>query len=846
MRQDQPSTEYLVESLAAIGNDVLLGETQQSEECLSYGALKAALVKGVASNTDSHVRGCVRCSAMLAAIRSVDCVNRLPSTWSVRLPSVQFHSESDWAYDVLGRVSLVSREVAFCESISEWTPHVLALRMNILVDEESGLLTVSLLEVPSEVEGIRITFDMQSFDLEPGELDGTFETVHVLGDGGSCEDEFKKVASSLASGNATLAFTMAPPVPAHRAATPLDILLQEGVVERDADYVLPCGKHSDTYVNIAALCKSEGSLGRVASELHKLFSDLSFDVILANGWAMATLARRLIMLSDRPGVRPIREIMCEGYDPPIPTEDITSDCRVLVLTDVAVTGALHRRMADLVKRSGAKLAGMGCVVRAAGSDLPVTTRYLAAVEMQLDAPEQCKRCGVLPKQEFNPFANCMTVRLSKARSPSEFIAKNDEAREFWELVNRADAYQKHFVERNCHYTAFVDTGKLLQHESIGTTLVESLREKVSQHRVLPTVFLVPQRRRASLLAERLSDSLDFVSTRGRPVIVQAKWHNDAWGIKEPARNRLYGARVLVVDSAAGYGRTLDTLVGLATKAGAETVGAAIILSRVTEECEDAFRARLSGGFFRLFHLPIRPVVIRGSNPALCPFCSRKAAVKEAARESGHEAIRCWANRLSQQRRFSESTSVATSPENEEDLQGTLFPLPSPSFLERCSGAVAGGVTLHSLHAAMRNGMAPLALPEIRDETIPSKNRTAMVESLPSGAVEWSRGFLENDLHHFLAAGRTASLWRASVEVLARESDAKWVSNLRDILVRAKDLRSRAKPTFWGSVACDMYLLLRRNPDLRQQIRGSLEVLEKDYRKTAAGEGLKQVLEATKV
>jgi hypothetical protein len=145
---------------------------------------------------------------------------------------------------------------------------------------------------------------------------------------------------------------------------------------------------------------------------------------------------------------------------------------------------------------------------------------------------------------------------------------------------------------------------------------------------------------------------------------------------------------------------------------------------------------------------------------------------------------------------------------------------------------------------MRNGMAPLALPEIRDETIPAKNRTAMVESLPSGVVEWSRGFLEHDLLHFLAAGRTASLWRASAEVLARETGAKWVSHLRDILKHAKALRRHPMPTFWNSLACDAYLVVRRNPETKQSVQECLKSLVKDYDKTPAADGLRQLLAAT--
>ena len=70
------------------------------------------------------------------------------------------------------------------------------------------------------------------------------------------------------------------------------------------------------------------------------------------------------------------------------------------------------------------------------------------------------------------------------------------------------------------------------------------------------------------------------------------------------------------------------------------------------------------------------------------------------------------------------------------------------------------MTNHSLRLPVspspRPPLAPEAVIEIRDETIPVKNRTAMLEYLPPGVVEWSRGFLDQDLLHFLAAGRRSA------------------------------------------------------------------------------------------
>src|SRR5205807_4127210 len=155
------------------------------------------------------------------------------------------------------------------------------------------------------------------------------------------------------------------------------------------------------------------------------------------------------------------------------TEDIAVESRVLVLVDVVVTGRLLERLTRIVQEARATVVATGSIAKASVAKVPDTVRFLSAVKMRLDEPRKCLRCGVLQLLEFNPYANCMTVKLENARSPSQFIAYDDEAREFWEFVNTADAYQKHYIERNCHYTASVDTARLLSHPDIGPTLIET-------------------------------------------------------------------------------------------------------------------------------------------------------------------------------------------------------------------------------------------------------------------------------------------------------------------------------------------------------------------------------------
>jgi hypothetical protein len=157
--------------------------------------------------------------------------------------------------------------------------------------------------------------------------------------------------------------------------------------------------------------------------------------------------------------------------------------------------------------------------------------------------------------------------------------------------------------------------------------------------------------------------------------------------------------------------------------------------------------------------------------------------------------------------------------------------------------VASGVTLHSLYAAMTNGMAAMRLPELTIEAIPHENRAAMLEHLPPGVMEWSRGALDQDLERCLATVVDRGLWRATADVLARERQARWVHYLSSFLVRATRQKKEPTQTFWNSMICNTYLVARRDPEKRQELREQLEQLAHLYRGSTVADGLNQMLQA---
>ena len=275
---------------------------------------------------------------------------------------------------------------------------------------------------------------------------------------------------------------------------------------------------------------------------------------------------------------------------------------------------------------------------------------------------RCQRCGILPQKVFNPIAGCMTTKSTTPRSPSEFLCEDTTARELWEHVQAAGAYEHHRREGDTHYIGFVDTQKLLETSRIGKTLVEKLASVVSNSGNRPSVLLAPRRARARLLARKMCRALE-AATGIRPRILEAtqKRSTGRWELSAANFGELFHADVLIVDTAAGHGRTIDQLASLAARATARRIGGAVLLSRLSPPCEDAFNLRLSGGYHRLFHLPIRPVAIRGDRVDLCPVCRHKDAIRRFAEESDIDGLEEWADSLLKARRG----AVEPSPRGEQ-------------------------------------------------------------------------------------------------------------------------------------------------------------------------------------
>lgn len=606
------------------------------------------------------------------------------------------------------------------------------------------------------------------------------------------------------------------------------LLDQCGALETGCDYELASGLHSNVFVNTARLCESELHMRAIARSINAVARDIEFDTVVAYGWQLTAIARRFIR--EYSHERHVTLISVEGYRELTWSTAPSHGSRVLVLTDIVVTGQFQ----NVIRTC---LAGFGSVCTATvplvdARQNPRATdaiiRGLTRVKIELRHPDQCERCAVLPKKVFNPISCAMTTK-APSRTPTEFLTAHPDAKAFWEAVDEAHAYEHHHVEGGKHYTNFINTSVMLTHPTIGPMIVGRLRERILEKCPTPDIILVPRRARGYLLGRSLAEAFSQLSGRSPRLMRPLKVGDAETELGDSVSFK--GLRVLVADAAAGHGQTLDELSLFALDRGAQSVAAAVVVSRLSEAHEEALCKRL-GVFLRLYHVPIRPIAVPESLRMLCPVCKERDSLLDVAHSSRAHPVRAFAiAKLKPRPRGQHKSAPARKP-----LQLVLFEKERrPEFLEGCRRSVAAGVVAHALHSSMNNGMAALALPEIVDERIPVSNRAAMLHTLPSSVIQWSGTHIMEPINQLLMKSGEPRLCLASIDLLVRAGRYEWLSYLGNI---ANAIAGQERPAMLTNELS--YYLCRSvasDADLRRHALDQLKTFQRD----ASGEQ-KQIID----
>jgi orotate phosphoribosyltransferase len=620
------------------------------------------------------------------------------------------------------------------------------------------------------------------------------------------------------------------------------VLNDADAIETQCDYVLPNGLHSDTHINLGRICRSESTLAPIVRVLDEMLAGRDFDTLVSTSWALATIARRLVLRrSTQQQSKNIRHVTVEGYDPPSILEAVRPGSNVVLLVDVVVTGSQIATVTEELKRQNAASVKAIAIVDAdyCGERVCGPFEALCHVPINTAAPSQSSCWSDRPQAEFNPVAGRMTQKKLKPRSPSEFLEQDSGARQFWKFVDKASAFEHHRIVGSRHYLGFIDTARLLGNRAVGPTIVENLCRKIAERSGIPDTVLVPARAKGLLLGKFLVEGFErYFGKRGvRLASVRRKFGHFA--IK--GSPDLSGQRVLVADTAAGHGDTIDELA-LLSSSGAVSIAGAVLLSRLSEACEEAFDQRLTAGFTRLYSMPVRPLTVRCRERITCSVCLRRQDLKKAVGELPPGTVKDIARKLvaaaPRYRRRAESPPGA-------ERQAPQLSLYARSPLATYRPSITSGIALHALYAAMGDGMAPLSLPEIASYDISAPRRAALVADLPAGVLKWSGPSLEHELCEFLKRGADRDVWLAVVDLMSRSGSTAWTDSLGDAIVNAQARGNWMDERFWARMILIVHRMVRNAPEVSEELRRPLKKLVGTcYKGLPARRGLKAMIDTT--
>ncbi|HOJ30588.1 MAG TPA: orotate phosphoribosyltransferase [bacterium] len=168
----------------------------------------------------------------------------------------------------------------------------------------------------------------------------------------------------------------------------LEIFRETGAV-LEGHFLLSSGLHSNRYFQMARVLQFPHIARNLAQELVKRYTGNKVDVVIGPAIGGIVLSYALAEILGAKSIFAEREngLMClrRGFT-------IDRDENVLVCEDVITTGGSVSEVIDLVKTSGAKIAGVCCLVLRGQHCLEVPVESLLKIEVKNYRQDECPLC----------------------------------------------------------------------------------------------------------------------------------------------------------------------------------------------------------------------------------------------------------------------------------------------------------------------------------------------------------------------------------------------------------------------------------------------------------------------
>jgi len=165
-------------------------------------------------------------------------------------------------------------------------------------------------------------------------------------------------------------------------------LRERGALMR-GHFRLSSGRHSDVFIQKFRILENPPLVEAVAKEIAAAFRATKPTVVVSAAVGGIVLgyetARQLgtdaIFVEKEDGAATLRRSF-----------SLKPEDRALVVEDVVTTGLSVREVIDVVRRSGASVAGVGVIVQRGAADFGVPTRALLNMPLESHDPADCPQC----------------------------------------------------------------------------------------------------------------------------------------------------------------------------------------------------------------------------------------------------------------------------------------------------------------------------------------------------------------------------------------------------------------------------------------------------------------------
>jgi orotate phosphoribosyltransferase len=157
----------------------------------------------------------------------------------------------------------------------------------------------------------------------------------------------------------------------------------------DGHFKLSSGRHSDRFIQKFRILEDPVLVEPVARQIADAFRDLKPTIVVSAaiggivlGYEVArALGTKAIFVEKENGVALLRRNF-----------HLKSSDRALVVEDVVTTGGSVKEVLDVVRKSGAAVAGVGVIVQRGQADFGVPTHALLDMPIISHDPEDCPQC----------------------------------------------------------------------------------------------------------------------------------------------------------------------------------------------------------------------------------------------------------------------------------------------------------------------------------------------------------------------------------------------------------------------------------------------------------------------